>query len=384
MSHRVYVDASIYSLQNGGGVSNYVTELLRRLPRFDVSVEMIDRPDRSFPLPDVGPIPVHGGPTSVGSLLCRSDRLGRGLTRWFRRRLATLMRRRPGVHLAPYYEQSPWTGVPSVVTVHDLIYEKLPEYFSTPSDAAFRVRRRRVINDADRIIAVSEHTRKDLREVYAIEPDRIDVVHLAADREIWRPLNATSADAIRRRNGLPEGFLVYVGSRAAYKNFDFVLRCLARMSDPPPMVVVGGSWSTAEVERIESEQASHRVIQIDPLPVDGLAALVASADALVYPSLYEGFGLPPLEAMACGTPVLAADAASIPEVCGGAALYFDPTDETSFVEAVETLRSSDRREIVARGFTRAGHFDWTTTAARTAEILKEVAGHPFESPAVSQ
>ncbi|MCU0723876.1 MAG: glycosyltransferase family 4 protein [Planctomycetes bacterium] len=289
-----------------------------------------------------------------------------------------LLRLEPDLIHIPQFNV-PWLGFrPLVVTIHDLIYLMFPE--DCPSRLAFvGVNRmiRAAVRRADRILAVSENTRADLERLLGVSPARVRVTPLGPPRPRGSPGDAA---AVRARYGLPGDFLLYTGNHSPHKNLKTLLEALALLVGEGRdlrLVVTGprDRHTPAVAERVKSLGLEPRVRFTGTVPDDDLFALYAEARALVFPSLYEGFGIPPLEGFACGVPVVASNAASIPEVVGDAALLADPRDAGAFRAAIARVLDEPalRADLVARGRRRLEAFSWERTARATVEAYREAA-----------
>jgi glycosyltransferase involved in cell wall biosynthesis len=253
---------------------------------------------------------------------------------------------------------------PFVLTVFDMVHELYPGLFK--ADDPTRARKARLVPRAAGLIAISESTRRDLVRLLGVPPERVRVVHLAAP----------TLPAPRAPTGLPERYLLFVGQRGGYKNFLPFLSAVApllRAEQGLTLICAGGKvFSGAERAAIERERLGDRVLLHGSPDDAGLATLYRHALAFVYPSLYEGFGIPVLEAFACGCPAVVSRTSSFPEVGGDAAVYFDPEDPASMREAVARVAGDEqlRRELVARGARRASLFSWDRTATETLECYR--------------
>jgi glycosyltransferase involved in cell wall biosynthesis len=263
---------------------------------------------------------------------------------------------------------------PFNVTVHDLSFLFYPEGFRTLNRLYLRLFARLSARQARRVIAVSESTKRDVIEQYGIAPEKVDVVYNGVD-PAFRPLPADQVSAFRTDRGLPDRFILFVGTLEPRKNIARLLQAYARLpgARPPFMLVGGKGWFYDEVfslvERLELGAEVHFAGYV---PADDLPCWYNAADLFVYPSLYEGFGLPPLEAMACGTPVVTSTASSLPEVVGPAALLVDPTDTEALAVAMERglTDAGLRAQMKAQGLARAADFSWSETARRTKESYR--------------
>lgn len=252
-----------------------------------------------------------------------------------------------------------------VATHHDATQERYPNLFQNA--AAIRARKGRLYARAGMVICVSESARRDLMEIYGVEDERTRVVNHGIE-----PVRAT--ESFRDSDGRP--YVLYVGSRSAYKNFPALLEAFAaarRASALRLIVAGGGIWTEGERRTIAKHGLSSRVVLFPRVEDALLAQLYTGATMLVYPSLYEGFGLPPLEAMSAGCPVLVSRTSSLPEICGEAAHYFDPTAKESLCAELERLLGDEmaRREKVEAGLIRAGRYTWESTAAGTLAVYRD-------------
>ncbi len=270
-------------------------------------------------------------------------------------------------------------AVPTVLTVHDLIFRHLPAHHKPLNRWYLNLALPLYCRRADHIIAISECTRRDLLAAYGLPPEKVTVIYEAADPR-FRPVAAREVEAVRARYRLPDRYLLFVGTIEPRKNLVRLLTAFERvhaegLSDG--LVIVGrrGWLYDGFFARLEESPAREAVIFPGYLPDDALPAVYAGAQALAFPSLYEGFGLPVLEAMACGTPVAASSASSIPEVGGEAVVYFAPDDAESLTAALRRLLRDDdlRAHLRRRGLAQAARFSWERTAAETRAVYDKIA-----------
>jgi glycosyltransferase involved in cell wall biosynthesis len=262
--------------------------------------------------------------------------------------------------------------VPSVVTIHDLAFIRFPytfrSYNRTYLDLATRVSVRR----ATRILAVSEHTKREVVGLLGVPAERVVVTPNAA-RVHFHPPAAEALAAFRTRHSLPEQFVLYVGTLEPRKNLTTLLDAyaqIARQSAVPLLVGGGKGWMyDAVFARLEALGLRDRVHFVGYLDEEELPLWYAAARLFVFPSLYEGFGMPPLEAMACGTPVVTSNSSSLPEVVGDAGLMVAPMDVDALADAIMRLLSDEalHADLRERGLRRAQQFAWHTTAERTRD-----------------
>jgi len=274
-------------------------------------------------------------------------------------------------------------GVPSVGTVHDFSQLHVPQKYD-----AFRMFYimhvlPRMMRRLTRVISVSESTRRDLESFARVEPGRIRVIYNGADLTRFVAQDRAAAKSrVSRELGLPADFLLYL-ARLEHpgKNHVRLVEAFDRFKRetglPHKLVLVGSRWNGAELIDAKVKELGLEAEVIFPgfVPNETLPALYAAADALVFPSLFEGFGIPVLEAMACGTPVCASDVSSIPEVVGDAGLLFDPLDPQAIADAMgRILQDRDLRErLRAAGLAQASRFTWDDAAAQVLEELTRAA-----------
>jgi glycosyltransferase involved in cell wall biosynthesis len=268
----------------------------------------------------------------------------------------------------------PLRSVLTVLTVHDLIFRRLPAHHKPLNRWYLNLTLPLYCRRATHIVAVSEHTRRDLSAAYGLPPEKVTVVHeAAAPRFRLQPPQAVAA--ARARYALPERYLISVGTIEPRKNLTRLLAAFETLRAEgltDGWVVVGRrGWLYDDFfAALERSPARSAVLFPGYVADEDLPALYAGAQALAFPSLYEGFGLPVLEALACGTPVVASDTSSIPEAGGDAALYCDPTDTEAIIETLRrVLRDASLcEEMRARGLVQAARFSWERAAAETEAV----------------
>jgi len=288
----------------------------------------------------------------------------------------------PGAELyhATEHLLMPLRGVPAVLTVHDILYRRFPRYHKMQNYVFLNLAMPLFCRRADAIIAVSEATKRDLVRIYRLPPEKVTVIYEAAAPRFAAQSRATIA-AVRTRYGLPERYLMTLCTIEPRKNHAAFLRVFERLCrDDPGLYWVIGSSKGWLYERffaaLERSPVRERVILTGYIEDRDLPAVYGGALAFVFPSLGEGFGLEPLEAMACGTPVVSSNATSLPEVGGDAARYFDPHDEEDMLEAVrEVLRDGALRgEMRERGLAHAATFSWRRAAQETWAVYQRLIG----------
>jgi alpha-1,3-rhamnosyl/mannosyltransferase len=257
-----------------------------------------------------------------------------------------------------------------VVTIHDLTLMLFPEWHPRARVSSMASEIARSLEIADHVLADSASTRDDIAKHFSIRSERISVVPLAAD-ESFKPLPSAEVQRVLADWGLvPDGYLLFMGTIEPRKNLLRLLQAAELAGNRAgPLVLAGADgWGSDEVaRRIQSLRRAGRLTYLGYVPDEARPALINGARGFVYPSLYEGFGLPVLEAMACGVPVLASNVSSLPEVVGSAGLMVDPADVDAIAQGMVRLWEDEalRRELSTRGLQQAAGFSWETTAKQT-------------------
>jgi glycosyltransferase involved in cell wall biosynthesis len=279
---------------------------------------------------------------------------------------------RAALYHSPYYIMPYRPGIPSVVTVYDLIPFRYPHDFSPSQRLVFNLTIRLAVRAACRVIAISQATAKDLVQLLRVPLGKIDVIPLAAD-PIFQPPPAYEVARVREKYKLPASYVLSVGINKPHKNQRTLVEAWQRTKGEAGALVMAGAWD-ARYSVVQDGVETEGVLFIPNIPESDLPALYAGARVFVMPSLYEGFGLPILEAMACGAPVIAAKTSSLPEVAGDAALFFDPKDANALAEQIlQVVRSGAlEEELRAKSLARAAEFSWTHTARETLRVYERV------------
>jgi glycosyltransferase involved in cell wall biosynthesis len=269
-----------------------------------------------------------------------------------------------------------------VLTVHDLAFAILPEMVAPETLENLRTRFPATLRRAERVIVVSEATAGDLVEHFGIAPFRVHTIHEGLD-----PHFASGAEGVEPDPDLPDDYLVFVSTIEPRKNVVGVLRAFALMAEwgyGGRLVVVGRwGWRTDSIRaEWEASPVRDRIIHLDYVPRERMPAVYAQARALVFPSWLEGFGLPILESMACGTPVVTSGRSAMPEVAGPAGVYVDPESAYAIATgAASLIEDADHHaRLQALGRERSKRFSWAEAAAATAAVLRRAAGRPMDQP----
>jgi glycosyltransferase involved in cell wall biosynthesis len=363
---KILYDGFIFSAQRGGGISRYFASIIRRLPVTWTPV-VRSRKNPEVVRPEHPRLRIGAFPFDVIKPQILSNRVGKV----YFHIVDTVVSYdlfHPTYHFVLPEEHVQRRRCPLVVTVHDMI----PEIFSSdldPTGVDGRAKRS-AIEAADAIICVSQNTKRDLQERYKIPDARITVTYLASDINSGMSFGAEA---------VPDApYCLFMGNRGIYKNFARVLLAFARVAESwreLVLCVVGEPFKANENELIRALNLKGRVSCLDFVPDSHLAKLYRCSQALLYPSLYEGFGIPPLEAMACGTVVITSNCASLPEVVGDAAIKVNPESIDDIAEAIVSLKDlgSHRNTLIDQGLEQSRKFKWDETVRQTMDIYKSIA-----------
>lgn len=260
--------------------------------------------------------------------------------------------------------------VPSVVTIYDLSFMHYPERLPPMRRLYLRLLTGLTCQRACRVIAISHSTARDLTATLGIPAEKIDVAAPGYEPSVFRPLPADQISAFRFANNLPERFWLFVGTLEPRKNLPVMLEAYATLPQPRPPLIIGGGkgWDYAPIfETVTRHQLENSVQFVGFIPSEDLPIWYNCAETFIYPSVFEGFGLPVLEAMACGTPVIVSDASSLPEVVGSAGLSVPPHDLDGWKTALQRAWQDAEWRSKAReqGFAEAARYSWANTAEQT-------------------
>jgi alpha-1,3-rhamnosyl/mannosyltransferase len=284
------------------------------------------------------------------------------------------------VYHSAYYLMPYRPGVPTLLTLYDLIPEEFPQLVSPQARLSTRLTTRLALRAGDHFLAISEATRRDFLARYRLDPDRITTVPLAADVQ-FRPQPETAVAALRHTLNLPEKYVLYLGINKPHKNLERLVAAWATVVNTlpdAPTLIIAGAWDAryaAVKTAVKQHNLTSHIRFLGPVPEADLPALYSGATLFVFPSLVEGFGLPVLEAMACGTAVACADTSSLPEVGGKAVAYFDPTNSQEMAAVLLALIQNEQTlaELAKRGLAQAGKFSWEETAVVTLIHYRKLA-----------
>jgi glycosyltransferase involved in cell wall biosynthesis len=301
-----------------------------------------------------------------------------------------LRRERPDLYHAPHYVLPAAINCNSVVTIHDCIHLMFPQYL--PNRMAYAYARAQMWTAAHRsdcILTVSDASKRDILHLFNIPPEKIVVVYNAIDAHFSITPPADAVARVRERYQLDHRFVLYVGNIKPHKNLVRLIEAFSELRvgelEDVKLLIIGDEISRLPALRhaVHRHKLHKHVRFLGYVPDDQLAVLYRLAAVFIFPSLYEGFGLPPLEAMASGTPVVVSNVSSLPEVVGDAAVLVDPHDIDSIVDGLRLVLTNPSRadDMRRKGLERAREFSWERSVARTLEVYKRI-GSPLAVAAV--
>ena len=372
----IAINAHLLSTEAGyrqTGVSRYIANLLPAMMCCgdDVTRWTVFVPP-GVSLPDTGPVPV----TVINSILPTHRPVARIFWEQFVAPLSIGFHR-PDVMLCPLNVVPLMAPCPTVVTVHDLAFMRLKTHRVSRRSYLSRMTRRSV-QRSTHVIAVSDFTRREVMDLLGTAPQRVTAVPNGCDPS-FRPIAAKDVEAWRIKRELPTRFLLFVGTLEPRKNLTGLIQAYAkfRQSQDVPLIVVGApGWRYTPIYDVVKSLGLESHVRFEGfVPAEDLPYFYAAATAFVYPSFYEGFGLPPLESMAMGTPVVTSDVSSLPEVVGDAALLVSPRSQEQLVAAMARIVTDDalRARLSAAGRDRAKMFTWESCASAVMSILRAAA-----------
>jgi len=297
--------------------------------------------------------------------------------------LSAELRRNPVDVLHVQFTAPPFSPCPVVVSIHDLSFEHLPQTFKWRSRKQLRITVRRTARQASQVIALSEYARNDIVNTYQVSPDKISVIPLSAAGHFHPIKDEEELQRVRQTYGIEGEYMLSVGAIQPRKNLGRLVAAYSHLRGAKPegklpkLVLAGKcAWLYDETLRaIKELELSDSIILTGYVPESDLPALYSGALCFIYPSYFEGFGLPPLEAMQCGVPVIVGDRTSLPEVVGDAAVLVDPFDVHALAAAIEKVVSDSdlRARLSVQGLARAKLFEWRETARQTLAVYQKAA-----------
>jgi glycosyltransferase involved in cell wall biosynthesis len=365
---KIMYDHQIFTSQRYGGISRYFSEIISGLKKYnDIQIEI--------------PIILSNNEYLKSKQLANfidlfSNIHFKGKTRLFNlvnkpNTIISLKKQNYDIFHPTYYDPYfiDYIGkTPFVLTVYDMIHEKFPEMFSKKDKTSQY--KKLLAEKATKIVAISKSTKKDLIEILGIDELKIDVIYLGSSMFLKQTSSKTKIE-------LPEKYILFVGSRGGYKNFDRFLTGVAPILKIDQNIYVvcvgGGAFNTHEQQKMEELGVRKKIIQYN-INDETLPYIYQNALCFVFPSLYEGFGLPILEAFSCGCPLLCTNTSSFPEIAGDAAYYFDPYNSESIYNAILTVMTDNaiREQLIIKGYERLKYFTWERTVAETIKVYESV------------
>jgi len=300
---------------------------------------------------------------------------------WTQFRLSYEMyRRKPDVIWMPGSTLPRVMPKQTVITVHDIGFHRLPKLYPRRQVQVHERAMKEIAKRAARIITVSEFSAREISEAYGIDPKKIAITYNGIDHNVYRPINDSEAIENRlRRYRIPRPFFVAVGRLETKKNITTLIKSFTALKtrrgvgDPHRLVLIGTrGYGYDEIKKeIENSTVKSDIIELGYIPESDMPYILNAAEALIHPSWYEGFGIPPIEAMACGCPVISSNAASLPEVCADAAIYFAPGEPEELTSALSRLIDEPglKERLKVSGVSRAAKFTWKATAEKTLPVL---------------
>jgi glycosyltransferase involved in cell wall biosynthesis len=361
---KVLYDSQIFGMQDYGGISRYFAEIIKRLPKKGVQVHVNLTISHNTYIKDL----------KIGEydkFLAKNR---------YRNYIYTLINEVFGIPKiifskydifhSTYYEPYflPFIGkIPLVVTVYDMVHELFSDEYINLNKKIIG-NKKVLVQRADRIIAISENTKNDIVNIYGIDPKKITVIYLGSSLNRWNK---------RKRLNFPKTYLLYVGHRWIYKNFDKFIRAISNLIKEKNISIVcagGNSFSPEEIVLMNKLEISDRVVFQSIKTDEDLSECYARAEAFIYPSRYEGFAIPVLEAFANDCPVIISNTSSFPEIAQNAAVYFDPGNCKSIEAAVKKVLGNEKlkQQLIKAGSIRLKNFSWDKAAKETAEVYKKV------------
>lgn len=361
-----------------GGVSSYVAPLVRALVAGAAHTQWHLFLRRSWRHHQHVPTLDELAPTTTVSI---PDRLLRFGWRWIPQSCLSLDRTWQALdgYLSTCLMTPRLKRTRSISIIYDVIPLRCPQFF--PNHRAFLALVRETVSRSDKLIAISHQTKADLVELLGVEPDRIRVVYPGRHEE-WSTISTAALSAIRTRYGLPPRYLLYLGSFGLHKNVSTLLRAFALGRETGrldvPLVIVGDPrWGEQTLQVLKGLRIRRHVVLTGRVPDADVPAMYAGATAFLFPSFYEGFGLPVLDAMACGIPAITSTGGALPEVVGEGGICLPPDSIEAWADTLHLICRDDelRARLGQEGRARAAHFSWQASAAQVCRMFDAGQGH---------
>lgn len=356
------------------GVGNYLINLVRSLQNLTLEEEILVFAHQRT-------IPLFGFPANPQvTIITLKDKSPALRLLWEQTSLPILLQRyQINVLHSPHYTIPLLARCRRVVTVHDLTFFLYPQFHQAGKQIFFRTMISLSSRSADAVITISENTRQDLLRLLHTPPNKVITIPLGVGVEFNHIQDPLVLSRVKQKYQLPERFFLYVGTLEPRKNISVLIEAFQRYRQTEgdaSLVLVGqkGWMVDALIRELHRSTTGSWLRWLEYVPQEDLPAIYNLAIALIYPTMYEGFGLPPLESMACGTPVISSDMGAIRELVDQAGLLFSPTDADDFARGMTALASDSalRRTLMERGLRRASMYSWEKTAQQTLEVYRRV------------
>ena len=388
---KILYDYQIFTKQNYGGVSRYFYELMDNLRAHKIDIEIPINYSKNIYIKEADFLsrPLKGyteykdfllglrpkGKAKIYKLLQKLNFIKNAETANQKISIECLKKQNFDIFHPTYYDSYFLKHIgkkPFVLTIYDMIHETYPELFSADNKIA---RQKKILaQKAEKIIAISENTKKDIIKFIGINEDKIQVIHLGSSINRQENNLKINTDLLKK---LPEKYILFVGNRASYKNFDNFSKALIPLfkinKKLNAVCAGGGEFSDKEINFFKTFNITDKFRQYSVNDSD-MTLLYKNALVFVFPSLYEGFGLPILEAFNCGCPVAASNRSSLPEIAGNAAAYFNPEDISSITDAINNIIADDgtKEKMKKNGFEQLKKFSWEKTAEKTLDVYNSI------------
>lgn len=371
---RIFIDGYIFWIQKVGGINSYWSNLIPKMAEIDKNNKFY-----IYLKPYSNNRQIEG--ISNIKLLKSKSKLPVKEYNLIEDRVIRkyVSKIKPDIFHSTYYRRLKHSNIPNIVTVFDTIPELFPQYFPPKIDHIFYIKKETILN-ANRIIAISQNTKKDLIKIYNLPENKINVIYVGIDTKKFRQIQDEKLkNLFMQKYALSKPYFLYVGKRNGYKNFITLLKAFANSHLKYDFMIVaiggGSELSSEEAKIIEKHNLDHSVKFLGAVSTDELILAYNNAVALVMPSIYEGFGLPILEAMSCGCPVLSSNTSSLPEVAGNAALLFNPEGIEDLGYCLEkVIEPNIRKDFINKGLKRIKFFSWDTIAKEIIAVYKNILG----------
>jgi glycosyltransferase involved in cell wall biosynthesis len=365
------IDASRANRFPRSGVEWYAFNLIKELYRLDTSNRyFLYTPSKLSE--DLQPTTVNFEEKILNWPFKRFWTLGRmGLEMFFHK---------PDILFVPSHTFPLVGGKKNIITWHDIGYERYPENYSHWDLASLKQGIKNALKMADKIVSVSEFTKSEMVRIYEIDPDRIRVIHLGCDHQFWRPIEPDQVKEFLIKHNLNLPYFIFIGRLSLKKNLLGLIRSYnafrKKINRPFNLILVGSeTFNNHEIEEeIKNSPYGEEIKKMGWLPSADLPVLLSGAQAMVFPSIYEGFGLPSVEAMSCGCPVIASNSSALPEIISSAGLYADAHDVDGFADQMLKIIQDQnlRAELITKSLKRAEEFSWEKCAKQTLQLLEEI------------